>query len=132
MACIQCKSTIKVYTAAKAGRSQIPSATPERLLLWWCLSGSIPKYLEWLVQAGENTFEELVSNTSPLIEKGLHRLIEDFGSEHRTYFDVLAAIAQGHTPRARIENYLEIGVGPVLENTRSRFCSDSQVTTLNS
>lgn len=95
--------------------------TPERLLQWWCLSGGIPKYLEWLVQAGENTFEELIADSSPLIEEGLHRLVEDFGSEHRAYFDVLAAISIGHTSRSRIENYLNMGVGPALEKLEADF-----------
>lgn len=93
----------------------------ERLLQWWCLSGGIPKYLEWLVQAGEDPFGKLINSSSPLIEEGLHRLVEDFGSEHRTYFDVLAAIAQGHTSRARIENFLQFGVGPALETLENEF-----------
>lgn len=93
----------------------------ERLLQWWCLSGGIPKYLEWLVQAGDDPFKRLISGSSPLIEEGLYRLVEDFGSEHRTYFDVLAAIAQGHTTRARIENFLQLGVGPALETLENEF-----------
>lgn len=95
--------------------------TPERLLQWWCLSGGIPKYLEWLLNAGTKPFERLISSSSPLIEEGLHRLVEDFGSEHRAYFSVLAAIVQGHTTRARIENALGMGLGPVLEKLESEF-----------
>jgi|AntRauTorcE11897_2_1112592.scaffolds.fasta_scaffold01361_9 AAA+ ATPase superfamily predicted ATPase len=95
--------------------------TPERLLQWWCLSGGIPKYLEWLLNAGEQPFEKLITTSSPLIEEGLHRLVEDFGSEHRAYFSVLAAIAKGYTSRARIENYLDMGVGPVLEKLENEF-----------
>lgn len=95
--------------------------TPERLLQWWCLSGGIPKYLEWLLNAGEAPFEKLISASSPLIEEGLHRLVEDFGSEHRAYFSILAAIAKGHTSRARIESYLDMGVGPALEKLENEF-----------
>lgn len=95
--------------------------TAERLLQWWCLSGGIPKYLEWLAQAGEHPFDALISASSPLIEEGTHRLIEDFGSEHRAYFDVLAAISQGYTARPRIESYLDMGVGPVLEKLENDF-----------
>ena len=80
------------------------------------MSGGIPKYLEWLLNAGETPFEKLISASSPLIEEGLHRLVEDFGSEHRAYFSIRAAIAKGHTSRARIESYLDMGVGPALEN----------------
>lgn len=95
--------------------------TPERMLQWWCLSGGIPKYLEWLVQAGKEPFTQLIRSSSPLIEEGLHRLVEDFGSEHRSYFSVLAAIALGHTSRARIENYVGMGVGPMLEKLEEEF-----------
>lgn len=95
--------------------------TPERLLQWWCLSGGIPKYLEWLLSAGDDPFKKLISASSPLIEEGLHRLVEDFGSEHRVYFSVLSAIASGYTSRARIESYLDMGVGPVLEKLENEF-----------
>jgi len=109
----------------------------ENMLLWWCLSGGIPKYLEWLSNTGENAlvdvgsdasstevklvFDELISSSSPLIKEGVHRLVEDFGSEHRTYFDVLGAIANGYTARSRIENYLNIGIGTILQNLESDF-----------
>lgn len=105
----------------------------ENMLLWWCLSGGIPKYLEWLSNTDENAlinssstdvklvFDELISSGSPLIKEGVHRLVEDFGSEHRTYFDVLGAIANGYTARSRIENYLNIGIGTILQSLESDF-----------
>ena len=93
----------------------------ENMLLWWCLSGGIPKYLEWLSNAKESVFEGLISATSPLIKEGTHRLVEDFGAEHRLYFDVLGAIANGHTTRARIESYLNAGAGPALEKLDADF-----------
>ena len=63
----------------------------ENMLVWWCLSGGIPKYLEWLTRftaENENLFEAVISEFSPLIKEGTHRLVEDFGSEHRVYFDI--------------------------------------------
>ncbi|MGO2090193.1 MAG: ATP-binding protein [Oceanisphaera sp.] len=93
----------------------------ENMLTWWCLSGGIPKYLEWLINADDSVFDELISDTSPLIKEGTHRLVEDFGAEHRVYFDVLGAIANGHTTRARIESYLNAGVGPALEKLDTDF-----------
>ena len=105
----------------------------ENMLLWWCLSGGIPKYLEWLSNASKNhlndisstelklVFDKLISSSSPLIKEGVHRLVDDFGSEHRTYFDVLGAIANGYTARSRIENYLNIGIGTILQNLESDF-----------
>lgn len=73
----------------------------------------------------------MINGSSPLIEEGLHRLVEDFGSEHRTYFDVLAAIAQGHTSRARIENFLQLGVGPALETLENEFALISKLRPIN-
>lgn len=96
----------------------------ENLLSWWCLSGGIPKYLEWLTRfssENENIFESVISEFSPLIKEGTHRLVEDFGSEHRVYFDILGAISKGNTSRARIENFLNTSVGVHLEKLDEIF-----------
>ncbi len=95
--------------------------TPNNLLIWWCLSGGIPKYLEWLNNASSSPFDTLISNGSPLIKEGMHRLVEDFGSEHRAYFDVLGAIASGYNSRPRIENYLDTSVGVHLDKLEKDF-----------
>lgn len=96
----------------------------ESLLIWWCLSGGIPKYLEWLTRFSaehDDLFEGVISEFSPLIKEGTHRLVEDFGSEHRVYFDILGAISKGHTSRARIENFLDMSVGVHLEKLDEVF-----------
>ncbi len=62
-----------------------------------------------------------MSDSSPLIKEGMYRLVEDFGSEHRAYFDVLGAIASGHNSRLKIENYLNMGVGVNLEKLENGF-----------
>jgi len=101
------------------------SYSANNMLIWWCLSGGIPKYLEWLsnVKSNDqkNIFDTLISNSSSLIKEGTHRLVEDFGSEHRTYFDVLGAIVNGYTSRSRIESYLKIGIGTILLNLERGF-----------
>lgn len=96
----------------------------ENMLRWWCLSGGIPKYLEWLTRfsaENDNLFEAVISEFSPLIKEGTHRLVEDFGSEHRIYFDILGAISKGNTSRARIENFLGVSVGVHLEKLDDVF-----------
>ncbi|NNN82968.1 ATP-binding protein [Vibrio sp. A8-1] len=96
----------------------------ENMLRWWCLSGGIPKYLEWLTRfsaENDNLFEAVISEFSPLIKEGTHRLVEDFGSEHRIYFDILGAISKGNTSRARIENFLGMSVGVHLEKLDEVF-----------
>ena len=95
--------------------------TPNEMLTWWCLSGGIPKYLEWLTNSGSSPFDTLISNGSPLIKEGMHRLVEDFGSEHRAYFDILGAIASGYNSRPRIENYLDTSVGVHLDKLEKDF-----------
>ncbi|MDC9526829.1 DUF234 domain-containing protein [Pseudoalteromonas sp. Angola-30] len=95
--------------------------TPNDMLIWWCLSGGIPKYLEWLTNAGSSPFDTLISNGSPLIKEGMHRLVEDFGSEHRAYFDILGAIASGYNSRPRIESYLDTSVGVHLDKLEKDF-----------
>ncbi|MCL9783371.1 ATP-binding protein [Vibrio sp. S4M6] len=96
----------------------------ENMLVWWCLSGGIPKYLEWLTRftaENDNLFEGVISEFSPFIKEGAHRLVEDFGSEHRVYFDILGAISKGNTSRARIENFLGTSVGVHLEKLDEIF-----------
>lgn len=96
----------------------------ENMLRWWCLSGGIPKYLEWLTRfsaENDDLFEAVISEFSPPIKEGTHRLVEDFGSEHRIYFDILGAISKGNTSRARIENFLGMSVGVHLEKLDEVF-----------
>ncbi|WP_019274898.1 ATP-binding protein [Vibrio coralliilyticus] len=96
----------------------------ENMLRWWCLSGGIPKYLEWLTRfsaESDDLFEAVISEFSPLIKEGTHRLVEDFGSAHRIYFDILGAISKGNTSRARIENFLDMSVGVHLEKLDKVF-----------
>lgn len=96
----------------------------ENMLRWWCLSGGIPKYLEWLTRfsaENDDLFEGVISEFSPLIKEGTHRLVEDFGSEHRVYFDILGAISKGNTSRARIESFLDMSVGVHLEKLDEVF-----------
>ncbi|RLV58307.1 ATP-binding protein [Parashewanella curva] len=107
----------------------------ETMLNWWCLSGGIPKYLEWLANfasENDNIFEEVISDFSPFIKEGTHRLVEDFGSEHRIYFDILGAISQGNTSRSQIENYLGIGVGVHLEKLEEDFDSITKMRPITS
>lgn len=80
--------------------------TPENMLKWWCLSGGIPKYLEWLVLAdkSKSIFDYVISSSSPFIKEGMHRLVEDFGADHQSHFDILAAISSGNTTRSQIKN----------------------------
>ncbi|EGQ9284260.1 AAA family ATPase [Vibrio parahaemolyticus] len=95
----------------------------ERMLEWWCLTGGIPKYLEWLsLSTGcESIFDYVISGSSPFMKEGTHRLVEDFGSEHQGYFDILNAISRGKTKRSDIQNYVGSGVDVHLERLELNF-----------
>jgi AAA+ ATPase superfamily predicted ATPase len=97
--------------------------TPNTMLKWWCLSGGIPKYLEWLSLSinSANIFDYVISASSPFLKEGTHRLVEDFGLEHQNYFDILNAISLGKTKRSDIQNYVGNGVDVHLERLESKF-----------
>lgn len=97
--------------------------TPDSLLEWYCFSGGIPKYLEWLIQtsAQESLWTQLINEYALTIEEGKYRLTEEFGSEQSSYFSILAAIASGKTSRSDIESVLQYSVGPQLKKLDEEF-----------
>ncbi|MFS1430456.1 ATP-binding protein [Vibrio splendidus] len=107
---------------------------PEGMLEWWCLSGGIPKYLEWLSHSTdkESVFDYAISGSSPFMKEGAHRLIEDFGSEHQSYFDILNAISRGKTTRSEIKDYVGVGVDVHLERMESAFNVIAKVKPISS
>jgi AAA+ ATPase superfamily predicted ATPase len=86
----------------------------DNYLLWWCLSGGTPKYIEWLAEAKIDPINLLIKANSPLLKEGNHRLVEDFGEEHRAYFDILGAIASGYNTAPEIANYLSYQINKAL------------------
>lgn len=95
----------------------------ENMLEWWCLTGGIPKYLEWLSLSSEhiNVFDYVISSDSLFMKEGTHRLVEDFGSEHQNYFDILNAISRGKIKRSDIQSFVGIGVDVHLERMERNF-----------
>lgn len=93
------------------------------MLEWWCLSGGIPKYLEWLSLANkdESVFDYVISGSSPFIKEGAHRLVEDFGMEHQIYFDILNAISRGYTSRSQIRSVVDLDVALHLEKLEKSY-----------
>lgn len=97
--------------------------SPENLLIWYSLSGGVPKYLEWLSQTDSELdfWQEGLGENSLAIEEGKYRLAEEFGGEQSTYFSILACIATGKTSRSDIESVLEVSVGPYLQRLENEF-----------
>ena len=99
-------------------------------LLWWCLSGGIPKYLEWLLDS-KKPLDTLLNDNSPLIREGYHRLVEDFGEEHRTYFDILGAIASGYNTKPKIMDYLGYSINDAFPKLSDSFEIINKVKSLD-
>ncbi len=97
--------------------------SPENLLIWYTLSGGVPKYLDWLTRTDVNSelWQQWLSEHSLVIEEGKYRLVEEFGGEQNTYFSILACIANGKTSRSQIESVLELSVGPYLQRLEREF-----------
>tara|TARA_R110002111_G_scaffold80386_1_gene127167 strand:+ start:100 stop:1437 length:1338 start_codon:yes stop_codon:yes gene_type:complete len=104
---------------------------PKNYLLWWCLSGGIPKYLEWIIDAKEDVLNTLISDGSPLIKEGHHRLVEDFGEEHRTYFDILGAIASGYNTKPKIVDYLGYQINDAFPKLTDSFEIINKLTSMD-
>lgn len=104
---------------------------PDNYLLWWCLSGGIPKYLEWIVGAKGDVVNTLINDSSPLIKEGHHRLVEDFGDEHRTYFDILGAIASGNNTKPKVVNYLGYQINEAFPKLTDSFEIINKITSMD-
>lgn len=104
--------------------------SPKEFLLWWSLSGGIPKYLEWLLDS-KNPLDTLLNDNSPLIKEGYHRLVEDFGEEHRTYFDILGAIASGYNSKPKIMDYLGYSINDAFPKLSDSFEIINKVKSLD-
>jgi hypothetical protein len=105
--------------------------TSENYLLWWCLSGGIPKYMEWIIDAKEDVINTLIKDGSLLIKEGYHRLVEDFGDEHRTYFDILGAIASGYNTKPKIMDYLGYQINEAFPKLTKSFEIINKVTSMD-
>lgn len=105
--------------------------TPENYLLWWCLSGGIPKYIEWIIDAKKPVIDTLIKDGSPLIKEGYHRLVEDFGDEHRTYFDILGAIASGYNTKPKIIDYLGYQINDAFPKLTESFEIITKLTSMD-
>ncbi|MCE3221506.1 ATP-binding protein [Vibrio diabolicus] len=110
-------------TFIKAMMSDHGCFSPEALLEWYCFSGGIPKYLEWLVQCDpkQSLWPQLIDEFSLTLEEGKYRLTEEFGREQSNYFSILSAIASGKTSRSDIESMLQYSVGPQLKKLEEEF-----------
>lgn len=87
-----------------------PGYTNDDLLALYTYTGSIPKYVEFLVDMKATTGRKMIAQIckadSPLIEEGKKLLVQEFGKKYTTYFSILQAISMGYNTQAEIEDYL--------------------------
>lgn len=78
-----------------------PNYSKEDLLALYAFTGSVPKYVELLMDQGrfdkESMIDAMTDAGSPFLSEGQTLLSQEFGRQYGTYFSILALIAQGKT-----------------------------------
>ena len=97
-----------------------PKYTPDDLLTLYLITGGVPKYIAWLMDANCKTkdemYAEFFSENSHFIEEGRTLLVSEFGKNYGVYFSILQEIAMGNTTQAQIEAKLGgISIGGYLK-----------------
>jgi AAA+ ATPase superfamily predicted ATPase len=81
----------------------------EEAMKFYFIFGGVPKYLllagEFGTPDADKTFEKLFIDTRILMEEGMNILKLEFGSEHKSYFSILEAIASGKATPKDISDY---------------------------
>lgn len=84
-----------------------PHYTNDDLLALYAVTGGVPRYIAWLMDAGCKTkdemYAEIFSENSHFIEEGRTLLVSEFGKNYGIYFSILQEIAMGNTTQALIE-----------------------------
>ena len=104
-----------------------PNYTNDDLLALYTITGSVPKYMTWLLDNGCATKEQMYayvfSENSHFLEEGRTLLVSEFGKNYGTYFSILQEIASGYTTQAQIEQRLGgISVGGHLKVLDETYC----------
>ena len=100
-------------------RDHNPEYTSEDLLTFFMLTGSVPKYMEVLIDGGafdsEAMLQKIASTGSVFLIDGRDLLVTEFGKEYRTYLTILQLLSSGLGKRREIENVLDIDAGTYLK-----------------
>lgn len=103
-----------------------PDYTNDDLLALYAITGGVPKYIAWLMDAGCKTkdemYGEVFSENSHFIEEGRTLLVSEFGKNYGIYFSILQEIAMGNTTQAIIETKLGgISIGGYLKQLEETY-----------
>jgi AAA+ ATPase superfamily predicted ATPase len=95
------------------------SYTSQDLLMFYMLTGGVPKYMEVLVDSGafdsESMLERATSAGSVFLTDGKDLLVTEFGKEYRTYASILQLLSSGKEKRSEIEDVLQTEAGAYLK-----------------
>ncbi len=87
-----------------------PDYTEEDLLALYSITGGVPWYVTLMLDKGNTSRDKMLAalteENSPFLGEGKNILIEEFGTDHVTYFSILTCIASGMKTRSEIENEL--------------------------
>jgi len=103
-----------------------PSGKPDDLLMFYAITGGVPKYMELLIDEGNLTVETmskaLFSTGSTFLSEGKDVLEDEFGKNSASYFSILSSIAGGknRAPQMASDTGLD-QVGSFLENLEKKF-----------
>ena len=102
-----------------------PDYNNHDLFALYLLTGSVPKYVELLMDSGatsqQQMLQTMVQKDSYFIYEGKNMLIEEFGRDYGRYFDILKLIAEGNNTRSRIENVLHCEVSGYLTRLENDY-----------
>jgi len=98
---------------------------PEDLLCLYMLTGSVPKYLSLLMDAGAVTKEKMLSFAlgpgSPFLSEGKELLVSEFGKDYSIYFSIMQLIAAGKTRQSEVDSIVGKNTGAYLRNLEDEY-----------
>jgi AAA+ ATPase superfamily predicted ATPase len=102
-----------------------PKPVPEDLLCLYMVTGSVPKYISLLMDAGATTYPKMMAYItgvgSPFLTDGKDILVSEFGKDYSTYFSILQLVATGKTSQSEIDSIIGKNTGAYLLNLEKEY-----------
>lgn len=101
------------------------SYTPEDLLCLYTLTGGVPKYVAWLMDAKATTKAKMLrwvtQAGSPYLAEGRELVMSEFGKDYTNYMSILQLIASGLTAQSEIDSVIGKNTGAYLDNLENNY-----------
>lgn len=102
-----------------------PNFTAEDLLMLYCITGGVAKYVEQLLESGCTTSDDMLksvcSPSSVFLDEGTELLVGEFGKRYQIYFSILQLIAKGKTSQSEIDSIVEKNTGRYLDTLETDY-----------